>query len=38
MDMKMPNIDGFVATRRLRLLPETKDIPVVGLSARYPSG
>lgn len=33
MDLVMPEIDGFEAVRRLRQHPETRDIPVVALSA-----
>jgi PAS domain S-box-containing protein len=33
MDINLPGMDGFAATRRLREWPETRDIPVIGLSA-----
>ncbi len=33
MDINLPGMDGFEATRRLRDWPETRDIPVIGLSA-----
>ncbi|PSB62689.1 serine/threonine protein kinase, partial [filamentous cyanobacterium CCP1] len=33
IDLVMPNLDGFEATRRLRLLPNLKDIIVIAISA-----
>jgi len=33
MDLEMPVVDGWEATRRLKSKPETRDIPVIGLSA-----
>jgi PAS domain S-box-containing protein len=33
MDINLPGMSGFQATRRLREWPETRDIPVVALSA-----
>lgn len=33
MDVNLPGISGFEAVRRLREWPETRDIPVIGLSA-----
>lgn len=33
MDLSMPVMDGWEATRRLRLLEQTRDVPIVGLSA-----
>jgi PAS domain S-box-containing protein len=33
MDVNLPGISGFEAVKRLRELPETRDIPVIGLSA-----
>lgn len=34
MDVKMPQIDGFEAARRLKADPSTRDIPLILLSAR----
>ena len=33
MDVSLPGIDGLEATRRLKAAPETRDIPVVALTA-----
>ena len=33
MDLSLPNVDGWEATRRLKANDETKHIPVVALSA-----
>jgi len=33
MDLQMPIVDGLEATRRLKSKPETRDMPVIGLSA-----
>jgi CheY-like chemotaxis protein len=33
MDMRMPVMDGWEATKVLKGAPETRDIPIIGLSA-----
>jgi CheY-like chemotaxis protein len=33
MDMSLPVVDGWEATRRLKASPETRDIPIIGLTA-----
>jgi CheY-like chemotaxis protein len=33
MDLNLPKVDGFEATRRLKSMPETKHIPIVVLSS-----
>ena len=33
LDIQLPGIDGYEVLRRLRALPETRDIPVVAVSA-----
>ena len=38
MDLEMPVVDGWEATRRLKGTPETRDIPVIGLSAHALAG
>lgn len=32
MDIGLPDMDGLAATRKLRSLPETRDIPIVAVS------
>ncbi|HEV2644670.1 MAG TPA: response regulator, partial [Candidatus Elarobacter sp.] len=32
MDMSLPVIDGWEATRQLRASPETRDVPVIALT------
>jgi two-component system, cell cycle response regulator DivK len=38
MDLEMPGIDGWEATRRLKSNPDTCDIPVIALSAHALAG
>jgi CheY-like chemotaxis protein len=38
MDLEMPVVDGWEATRRLKANPETRDMPVIGLSAHALAG
>jgi two-component system cell cycle response regulator DivK len=38
MDLNLPQIDGWEATRRLKADPATRDIPVIALSAHAMAG
>ena len=38
MDLEMPVVDGWEATRRLKSNPQTRDIPVIALSAHALAG
>jgi CheY-like chemotaxis protein len=38
MDLEMPIIDGWEATRRLKGDPQTRDIPIIALSAHALAG
>jgi len=38
MDMSLPGIDGWEVTRRLKAAPETRGIPVIGLTAHAMAG
>jgi CheY-like chemotaxis protein len=38
MDISLPVLDGWETTRRLKMAPETKSIPVIALTARAMTG
>ncbi len=38
MDLSLPVMDGWEATRRLKAMPETRDIPIIALSAHVLTG
>ena len=38
MDLRLPGIDGWEATRRIKAAPATKAIPVIALSAHAMAG
>ena len=38
MDLNLPEIDGWEATRRLKADPATRDIPIIALSAHAMAG
>ena len=38
MDMNMPQIDGWEATRQIKAAPETAAVPVIGLTAHALTG
>ena len=38
MDMSLPVMDGWEATRRIKADPQTKDIPVIALTAHAMAG
>jgi CheY-like chemotaxis protein len=38
MDLEMPVVDGWEAARRLKSSPQTRDIPIIALSAHALAG
>ena len=38
MDLNLPEIDGWEATRRLKADPATRDIPIIALTAHAMAG
>ncbi len=38
MDLRLPGLDGWEATRQLKAAPETRGIPVIALSAHAMAG
>jgi two-component system cell cycle response regulator DivK len=38
MDMSLPSVDGWEATRRIKGLPETASIPIIALTAHAMAG
>ncbi len=38
MDLGLPGLDGWEATRRLKAMPQTRDIPILALSAHSRAG
>src|SRR5262249_3346249 len=38
MDMSLPGLDGWAATRQIKAAPETRTIPVIALTAHAMSG
>ena len=38
MDLSLPEIDGWEATRRIKSSPETRDIPIIALTAHAMAG
>ena len=38
MDLRLPGLDGWEATRRIKAQPETRDIPIIALTAHAMTG
>jgi CheY-like chemotaxis protein len=38
MDMSLPGLDGWEATRQLKALPETRGVPVIAITAHAMAG
>ena len=38
MDMSLPGVDGWEATRQLKTMPETRQVPVIALTAHAMAG